>query len=109
MRDRGTRGELRAVALALAGALGAAALWSPLGRRWSFQWAATECAVRDGLPLTALILARLGAEPGQRLADVGAGAGYFTFKLARVVGPHGHVLATDARADACVRLLYERA
>lgn len=97
------------MALLFGGAVGAAALRSPLGRKWSFPWAATENAVRDGLPLTALILARLGAAPGQRIADVGAGAGYFTFKLARVVGPHGHVLATDARADACVRLLYERA
>jgi ubiquinone/menaquinone biosynthesis C-methylase UbiE len=34
-------------------------------------------------------------EPGMSVADVGAGEGYYTVRLARVVGPHGRVLAED--------------
>jgi protein-L-isoaspartate O-methyltransferase len=32
---------------------------------------------------------------GMSVADVGAGEGYYTVRLARVVGPHGRVLAED--------------
>jgi len=37
----------------------------------------------------------LAIVPGQAVADVGAGTGYFTLRIARRVGPQGHVLATD--------------
>jgi len=33
--------------------------------------------------------------PGETVADVGAGSGYFTERLARLVGPTGRVYATD--------------
>jgi predicted methyltransferase len=33
--------------------------------------------------------------PGMSVADVGAGEGYYTIRLARVVGPKGRVLAED--------------
>jgi protein-L-isoaspartate O-methyltransferase len=36
-----------------------------------------------------------GVQPGMSVADVGAGEGYYTVRLARVVGPHGRVLAED--------------
>jgi len=36
-----------------------------------------------------------GIRPGLTVADVGAGDGYFTFRLARRVGPAGRVFATD--------------
>jgi ubiquinone/menaquinone biosynthesis C-methylase UbiE len=33
--------------------------------------------------------------PGMTVADIGAGSGYFTERLARLVGPTGRVFATD--------------
>jgi SAM-dependent methyltransferase len=41
------------------------------------------------------VLDALAIPPGATVADVGAGTGYFTLRLARRVGPEGHVLATD--------------
>lgn len=37
----------------------------------------------------------LGLEAGQVVADVGAGSGYYTVRMARAVGPTGKVIATD--------------
>src|SRR5690349_15367608 len=36
-----------------------------------------------------------GVKRGMSVADVGAGEGYYTVRLARVVGPKGRVLAED--------------
>ncbi len=41
------------------------------------------------------IMKTLAFRPGERVADIGAGTGYFTFPVARAVGPTGHVLALD--------------
>ncbi|HEX9103682.1 MAG TPA: class I SAM-dependent methyltransferase [Polyangia bacterium] len=41
------------------------------------------------------ILAGLALAPGQRVADVGAGRGFLTTRLAAAVGARGHVVATD--------------
>jgi ubiquinone/menaquinone biosynthesis C-methylase UbiE len=41
------------------------------------------------------VVAALGLKPGQTAADIGAGSGYFTFRLARAVGPGGRVYAVD--------------
>jgi SAM-dependent methyltransferase len=37
----------------------------------------------------------LGVKPGLSVADIGAGSGYYTVRLARRVGPTGHVYAED--------------
>jgi predicted methyltransferase len=37
----------------------------------------------------------LGIEPGQTVADLGAGSGYYSFRIAPLVGPTGKVLAID--------------
>ena len=41
------------------------------------------------------VLRLLDLSPGQRVADVGAGIGYFTFPMAQQVGPGGRVDAVD--------------
>ena len=40
-------------------------------------------------------IALLGLKPGEVVADVGAGSGYFALKIAVIVGPTGRVYATD--------------
>ncbi len=73
-------------------------------RKWSFLWAATENPMRDELPRTVRIWDQLALEPAMSVADVGAGLGYFAFKIAERLGPHGHVLATEASPRAFLRL-----
>lgn len=46
------------------------------------------------------IVAGLALAPGMRVADVGAGRGLVTTRLAAAVGPGGHVVATDIDAAA---------
>jgi predicted methyltransferase len=41
------------------------------------------------------VIATLALQPGMRVADLGAGGGYFTFRLADAVGPSGIVYAVD--------------
>lgn len=50
------------------------------------------------------ILVALGVVPGARVADVGAGDGFFTVRLARAVGPGGRVVAVDISREALDRL-----
>src|SRR6185295_7813183 len=38
-------------------------------------------------------------KPGDRVADLGAGGGYFTFRFAEAVGPTGRVYAVDIDPD----------
>ena len=45
-----------------------------------------------------------GIEPGMTVADVGAGEGYYTVRLATRVGDTGRVLASDINEDALRRL-----
>jgi predicted methyltransferase len=45
------------------------------------------------------IFAAMGIRPGSRVADVGAGSGFFTARLARAVGPTGRVFAVDVNPD----------
>jgi predicted methyltransferase len=41
------------------------------------------------------VIETLAIHPGDAVADVGSGGGYFTFRLARAVGPSGKVYAVD--------------
>ena len=41
------------------------------------------------------VMSLLGIKPGLDVADIGAGSGYYTVRLARRVGPQGHVYAED--------------
>jgi predicted methyltransferase len=50
---------------------------------------------RDRLGEAEEVMALAGMKPGMSVADVGAGAGYYTVRLSRIVGPKGRVLAED--------------
>ncbi len=45
------------------------------------------------------VIHALSIKPGDHIADLGAGSGYFTFRLADAVGPTGRVYAVDIDAD----------
>ena len=51
--------------------------------------------VRDRAGEFDRVVASAGVTPGMSVADVGAGEGYYTVRLAPVVGPRGRVLAQD--------------
>ena len=44
-------------------------------------------------------MAALGLQPGQQVADLGSGSGYFTFRLVAAVAPCGVVYAVDTDKD----------
>jgi ubiquinone/menaquinone biosynthesis C-methylase UbiE len=62
---------------------------------------------RDGWQKVPEIFAAMSIGPGSRVADIGAGAGYFTVRLARAVGSAGRVFAVDVNPEA-VRALQAR-
>jgi len=51
---------------------------------WRDRWQQPEAAIQS-----------LSIQPGDHVADLGAGGGYFTFRLADAVGPVGKVYAVD--------------
>jgi len=50
------------------------------------------------------VMDRLGVVPGQRVADIGAGLGYYTVRLVRRLGPGATVYATDVNREFLGRL-----
>jgi ubiquinone/menaquinone biosynthesis C-methylase UbiE len=67
-----------------------------------------ETEGREAYDFRTEIVASIGLEPGQRVADIGAGTGLFEPLLARAVGPEGRVYAVDIVPDF-VELIAERA
>lgn len=54
------------------------------------------------------LLAALDIQPGQTVCDLGCGNGYYTLKLAKLVGPKGVVWAVDIQPEM-LEMLAERA
>ena len=54
---------------------------------------------RDRLGEAEEVMEMASVKPGMSVADVGAGEGYYTVRLARVVGAKGRVLAEDIRPE----------
>lgn len=72
------------------------------------KWAAQfDAADREAWQRPDAVVAALGLTPAMQVADLGAGTGYFTVRLARAA-PQGKVFAEDIEPDM-VRYLGERA
>ena len=56
---------------------------------------ALEDPGRDAWQQPETVVDNLGIRPGDDVADLGAGSGYFTIRLARAVAPGGRVYAVD--------------
>jgi precorrin-6B methylase 2 len=48
---------------------------------------------------TDLLLENLGISPGDNVADIGAGTGYFSLPMAALAGPEGKVFAVDIQPE----------
>lgn len=68
---------------------------------------ALEDPARDAYQKPHEVMQALALEPGEVVADIGSGSGYFTLRFARHVGADGHVYAVDVNPDM-VRHLNER-
>ncbi len=69
---------------------------------------AYEGVGRDGWQQPEQVVESLGIRSGDRIADLGSGTGYFTFRLADAAGPDGRVYAVDID-EQLVEHLAERA
>lgn len=67
-------------------------------------WAQIEQSPRDRWQRVDAIVAALDLQPGDRVADVGAGSGYLSLRLSPVVGIEGRVLAVDIDRRSLARL-----
>jgi SAM-dependent methyltransferase len=61
-------------------------------------------ASRDGAGEAERVMDLLGVKPGVTVGDIGAGSGYYTVRLARRVGPTGHIYAEDVVPEYLERL-----
>ncbi len=76
---------------------------------WREFWFPIENPARDTSPSTSRVLDAVAARPGMRIADVGAGGGYYTFRWARAVGAEGHVFAIDVDTRMTRKVAWETA
>lgn len=65
--------------------------------------AALEDPKRDAYQKPDEVITALDLRPGEVIADIGAGSGYFSFRLARQIGP-GRVYAVDISPDMIVHM-----
>mgnify|MGYP001278366935 CR=1 FL=1 len=65
---------------------------------------ALEGPQRDAYQKPNEVLAALDLKPGEVIADIGAGSGYFTFRLARHVSERGTIYAVDVSPDMILHI-----
>jgi arsenite methyltransferase len=80
-------GSLITVAILIAAVMSGCATF----KRWAYE----DFGDRDEWQQSERVISELGLQAGQRVADVGSGGGYFTFRLAEAVGANGRVYAVD--------------
>jgi ubiquinone/menaquinone biosynthesis C-methylase UbiE len=88
--------HLTAIAIAATLATAASAFPAPqrdIARIVSPVWANEDS--RDKAGEAANVIRALAIRPGQTVADIGAGSGYYTMRVSKVVGPTGTVIAQD--------------
>jgi arsenite methyltransferase len=68
---------------------------------------ALEDPARDAYQKPHEVIEALALKPGEIIADIGSGSGYFTLRMARHVGDTGHVYGVDVNPDM-IRHLNER-
>jgi arsenite methyltransferase len=75
------------------GALLIISLWLAGCAEWGYRH--MNDPARDAWQKPKQVVERLDIKPGARVADLGAGGGYFTWYLAAAVGPQGKVYAAE--------------
>lgn len=65
-----------------------------VGKKYWEYWVMPD---RDKVFYPDKVIEFMRLRPGDKVADIGAGSGYFTFKFAKVVGPEGRVYAMDCQ------------
>ncbi|HUF48399.1 MAG TPA: methyltransferase domain-containing protein [Vicinamibacterales bacterium] len=78
--------------------------WAAAGMPVSAPTPAAQAASRESWQRIPDIFAAMGVQPGAVVADVGAGDGFFTTRLAAAVGPAGRVYAVDISPASLDRL-----
>ena len=69
------------------------AFWNGVaGRHWTDRQSVQDILLA---PVTERLIARIDAQKGQRVLDIGCGTGAIAIELAGRVGPSGHVLGID--------------
>lgn len=74
----------------------------PVSQAGASQFSTEDQRDRRGEAESVMKLAEI--EPGMVVADIGAGEGYYTVRLADKVGPKGRVLAEDINREVLTRL-----
>ena len=69
------------------------------------EWLTRDSRERE--ERTSLVLSSLGVKPGMTICDMGCGNGYYSLKLAKMVGPEGRVLGVDIQREM-LQFLQER-
>jgi predicted O-methyltransferase YrrM len=67
----------------------------PEDLRWLDELVRFNSPGRAARERTDRVMSLLALEPGMTVADIGAGLGFFTYRLAHAVGPEGRVLAVE--------------
>ncbi len=83
------------------------ALETPADPVWQNYWLPVINPGRDAKPSTRLMDDLVAPRPGMRIADIGAGGGYFSFRYARLVGDTGFVHAIDIDRRMTRKVAYE--